>query len=147
MAYQGSYDRSMVHTSEDVSGWAVGFTVMASMLMVLLGTFHFIAGIAALIDDTFYVLRPNFALEIDVTTWGWIHTIGGIAVVIAGFALLSGNIVARIATILIAVASVIWNFYSIPYYPVWSIIMVAFGLGVIWALTVHGHDIEVMHEG
>jgi hypothetical protein len=140
MAYQGSYDRGMVYKPEEISGWAVGFTFLGSMLMVMLGAFHLIEGIAALIDDDFYVLRENFALEIDVTAWGWIHTLGGIAVMVAGIALLSGNVAARLVTILICSVSIIWNFYSIPYYPVWSIMMIAFAIGVIWALTVHGHE-------
>jgi hypothetical protein len=66
--------------------------------------------------------------------------IGGIVLVACGALLLTGSLFARILTILLAVISVIWNFFSIPYYPVWSIIMIAMGVGVIWALTAHGGD-------
>jgi hypothetical protein len=142
MAYQESYGRRAVHTTEEISGWAVGLTFFASMMMLLLGGFHIIAGLAAVIDDTFYVVRENYALEFDVTTWGWVHIVGGILVVLAGIGLLAGSVLARIVTILVASITILWNFYSIPYYPVWSILMIALAIGVIWALIAHGRDFE-----
>ena len=33
------------------------------------------------------------------------------------------------------------NFAFIPFYPVWSIIIIALDIAVIWALTAHGRDI------
>ena len=38
----------------------------------------------------------------------------------------------------VAVASIVWSFYSIPYYPVWSILVIALDAAVIWALAAHG---------
>lgn len=122
-------------TQEAVSPWAVGFAVFAAAMMVLLGVFHAIEGLAAILQDDFYIVRDGYDLEIDVTTWGWIHLIGGIVVALAGGFLLTGNILARIVAIAIAVVSIVWNFYSIPYYPVWSIVMIAIGIGVIWGVA------------
>jgi len=139
--YEGSYPRDAAQTGEEVSGWAVGFIFFASMLMVLIGSFHFIEGLVAILDDTFYVVRPGFDLQVDVTTWGWFHLIGGIVLVACGALLLTGSLFARLLTIFLAIVSVIWNFFSIPYYPVWSIILIAMGIGVIWALTTHGADL------
>jgi hypothetical protein len=42
-----------------------------------------------------------------------------------------------------AIVSILANFAWMPYYPVWSILMIALGIFVIWALTVHGRDVEV----
>jgi hypothetical protein len=39
------------------------------------------------------------------------------------------------------VLSAIANFAFIPYQPVWSIVMIAIAVTVIWALTAHGRDI------
>jgi len=33
------------------------------------------------------------------------------------------------------------SFLFIQWYPVWGITMVAVSIGVIWALTAHGHDV------
>ena len=48
---------------------------------------------------------------------------------------------ARTVGVIVAVLSVIWNFAGLPYYPVWAILLIAISIGVIWALTTHGHDI------
>jgi hypothetical protein len=143
--YESSYPQSGAERTGagEISGWAVGFTFFASAMMVLIGSFHFIAGFAAVLDDTFYVVRPGFDLKMDVTTWGWIHMIGGIVLVIAGVGLITGSLIARIIAIFMAGLSVIWSFYSIPYYPVWSIVTIALAIGVIWALTVHGKDLAM----
>jgi hypothetical protein len=142
--YEGSYQGQHVRTSgiEEISGWAIGFTIFAAILLLVLGTFHFITGFAAILDDTFYVVRPNYALEVDVSTWGWIHMIGGIVVALAGVGLFTGNLAARIVAILVAFLSILWNFVSIPYYPVWSILQIVLAIGVIWAVTVHGKALK-----
>ena len=127
---------------QEVSGWAVGFVFFAAALMLMMGSFHIIEGLVAVINDKFYVVRPDYSLEFDVSTWGWIHMIGGVVLIVAGFGLISGSQLARIVTIVLAAISIVWNFFSIPYYPIWSIIMIAMGIGVIWALTVHGHDFD-----
>jgi hypothetical protein len=71
----------------------------------------------------------------DVTTWGWIHLVGGIIVAIAGFSLLSGSLWAKILAIAICALSMIVNFMYIPYYPVWSIVIIALNVAVIWAVA------------
>ena len=78
-----------------VSGAAIGWAHFASMMMILIGVFHAIAGLSGIIKDNFYAVLPNYVLKFDVTTWGWIHLIGGIVVVLAGFSLFSGAVWAR----------------------------------------------------
>jgi hypothetical protein len=143
--YERSYPQQpSASTAEgEVSGLAVGFAFFASMVMLMIGSFHIIGGLAAILDDTFYVARPGYDLKLDVTTWGWVHLIGGIVIAVAGLALLTGSLWARIVAIFLAVISAVWSFYSIPYYPVWSIVIIALAIGVIWALTAHGRDMAM----
>jgi len=148
MAQYSESSSSLSRTdTEDISGWAVGFIFLGTVMMMLLGSFHIIAGISALIDDDFFVVRDGFALKMDVTTWGWIQIVGGIALMLAGLGLLSGSVIARFVAIFFIVLSAVWNFYSIPYYPVWSILMLVMCFGVLWALIAHGHEFsDVMKE-
>jgi hypothetical protein len=142
--YEGAYQRQEAQTTGagEVSGWVIGFTLFGAMMMILLGTFHFIAGFSAVLDDTFYAVRENYALKVDVSTWGWIHMIGGIIVGLAGVGLMTGNLAARIVGITLALLSAVWSFASIPYYPVWSILLLALAIGVIWALAFHGSELR-----
>ena len=129
-------------TSREISGWAVGWTWFAAMMMWLLGAFHAIAGLSAVVNEELYVATPKYIFQFNVVTWGWIHLIAGIIVFVAGIYLLSGQVWARTVGVIMAAFSIIANFAWMPYYPVWSILMVAAGIFVIWALTVHGRDVE-----
>ena len=127
--------------SHQRSGVAVGFTMFAAFMMILIGAFHIIAGIAGILEDEFYTVTPNWVLQFDVTTLGWIHLIAGIVVLLAGFGLFSGAVWARTVGVIIATVSAIANFAWLPYQPFWSLTMIAINVFVIWALTVHGRDV------
>jgi hypothetical protein len=79
--------------------------------------------------------------EFDVTTWGWIHLIGGALVVLAGLSVLKGHMYGRIVGTFVAAISALVNFAWLPYQPWWSILMIALSVAVMWALTIHGRDI------
>ena len=127
--------------SQNRSGVAVGFTGFAAFMMILIGSFHIIAGIAGIIEDEFYTVTPNWVLQFDATSWGWIHLIAGIIVLIAGISLFSGAVWARTVGVIMATISAIANFAWLPYQPWWSLTIIAIDVFVIWALTVHGRDI------
>ena len=142
--YERSYDAQAARQSPDTASsfWALGFILLASVLMVTLGTFHILAGLTAVLDDTFYAVRGEYGLDMDVTTWGWIHMIGGGVVALAGFFLLTGNMAARILAVFLAILSATWSFYSIPYYPFWSVVMLVVSIAVIWAVAFHGLEMK-----
>jgi hypothetical protein len=126
--------------SQQGSAWAFGWAIFAAFMMILIGSFHAISGLAGIIEDQFYAVTPNYVFEFDATAWGWIHLIMGIVVVLAGFGLFSGAVWARTVGVILAVLSAIANFAFIPVYPVWSIAIIAVDVAVIWALTAHGRD-------
>ena len=123
------------------SGAAVGWTMFAAFMMILIGSFHAIAGLAGILEDEFYAITPNYVFELDATSWGWIHLIGGVIVLLAGFGLFSGAVWARTVGVIVATVSAIVSFAWIPWYPVWSICVIAVDVAVIWALTAHGRDV------
>jgi hypothetical protein len=122
-------------SSAEVSGWAISGVTFAATIMVLIGIFEAIAGLAAIFDDNFYVVTRNYAFDLDVTAYGWLHLIVGILVVWAGYSLFSRKAWAGIVAIALAVVSAVTNFFFIPYYPFWSILMIALAVWVIWAVT------------
>jgi hypothetical protein len=117
------------------SAWAVGGTVFAGVMMLMIGTYHAIAGLVAILDDQFYVVARNYTYSLDVTGWGWIHLIGGGLIVLAGVYVFSGTTWARILGMTLAVLSAIANFFFVPYYPFWSLIIIALDVFVIWSLS------------
>jgi hypothetical protein len=128
--------------SEQPSGWAVGWAVFAGTMLILAGMFQLIYGIAAIAEDEIFVATPNWVFSFDVTTWGWIHLVIGIVLLLSGFGIFTGNLAARMVGIAVAGLSAIAAFASLPWYPVWSIVVIAIDVAVIWALTAHGRDIQ-----
>lgn len=122
------------------SSVAVGFIVFAGIAMVMIGACQVFQGLVALLNDDFYVVGQKWIFEFDLTTWGWIHLIVGIGVAAAGFLVFSGAVWARSVGIAVAAVSALLNFMWLPYYPIWSMIIIALDVLVIWALAVHGRD-------
>ena len=109
----------------------------------MIGVFQMLMGLSAILDDEFFVVTRDWTYKLDTTAWGWIHLGIGLVMLLAGIGLMRGNILARIVGVTVAVVNAIANFLWLPYYPVWSIIMIALDVSVIWALTAHGRDIAL----
>ena len=121
----------------------VGWIVFAAIMMVLLGMFHVVQGLVALLNSDYFVVGPSgLVVSMDYTAWGWTQLIGGIVVAVAGVCLFTGQMWARVVGVVVAVLSAIINIAFLAAYPVWSLIMIAIDVFVILALTVHGSEIK-----
>ena len=70
----------------------------------------------------------------------------GAIVAFAGWGLLSGQTWARVVGITLAALSATANFLFIPYYPFWSMLIIAVDVFVIWALAAHGRQFKELKE-
>jgi hypothetical protein len=131
---------------KNTSGWAVGVTVFAGVMMIMVGVWQALAGLIAIFENEFYVQTRNYLFQFDATTWGWIHLVVGAIVAFAGLGLLSGQTWARVVGITLAALSAIANFLFIPYYPFWSLLIIAVDVFVIWALTAHGRQLRELRD-
>jgi cytochrome c oxidase subunit IV len=120
---------------DQVSGWAIGGIAFAGTIMVLIGVFQILAGLVAIFNDDFYVVTQNYTFDLDVTVWGWIHLLVGIALLATGFGLFSRRPWAGVAAIMLCMLSALVNFFFIPYYPIWSLLMIGLAVWVIWSVT------------
>ena len=120
---------------EQVSGWATGGMVFASVMLALAGFFQIIGGIAAISNDKFFVKAHNYAFHMDVGTWGWIHLLIGLGCVLVSFGLWNRAGWAAVLGMIIAGLAAIDNFLFIPYYPIWSLLVIGLCVWVIWALS------------
>jgi hypothetical protein len=120
---------------QQVSGWALGAVAFAATMMTLIGVFQALAGLVAIFNDEFYVVAQNYTFDLDVTAWGWIHLIVGLAVLATGMGLFARKTWAGVTGIMLAMLSALTNFFFIPYYPIWSLVVIGLAIWVIWALT------------
>ena len=123
------------------TGW-VGWIYFASLMMMLVGGFQAIAGLVSLFKDDFYLVAEKSLLVFDYSTWGWIHLLMGIIIFMAGVALMNGATWARMVGVLLAGISLFANMAFLSAYPLWSILMIVVDILVIYALTVHGDEVQ-----
>ncbi|EME65923.1 hypothetical protein G352_06798 [Rhodococcus ruber BKS 20-38] len=114
---------------------AAGTSIGAAVIMATIGVLQFFQGIAAVAEDEVIVQGQEYTFKFDLTTWGWIHIVMGVVIVVVGIALITGATWARVAAIIIAALSILANFLWLPYYPWWSILIIALDVVVIWAIS------------
>jgi hypothetical protein len=113
-------------STKEVSGWA-GWAAFAGILSVLVGTFQAIAGIVALFKDEVVFFGVKNIWLLDLTSWGWVHLVGGLLLILVGYGILTGQTWARVMGVLLAGLSAVWNFAWLPVYPVWSLVVISRG--------------------
>ena len=121
--------------------FASGTSMFAAILMVTVGFIQFCQGIAAVAEDEVFVRGIDYTYTFDLTTWGWIHLVLGALVAIVGLALFTGATWARVAAIIVAAVSILANFLWLPYYPAWSLLIIALDVVVIWAVATWNPDV------
>jgi hypothetical protein len=130
------------YAEPEPTAWT-GWVVFAAVMMVMVGTFQVIEGLVALFDDGFYAVSPDgLIVSVDYNVWGWIHLLVGLVLMAAGFGVMAGNVVARAVGVVIALISAVLNLAFIAAYPLWSTIVIAIDVVVIYALTAHGREVR-----
>jgi hypothetical protein len=123
------------------TGWT-GWITFAAVMMILAGSLNLLYGIIAAVNDEWVVFTNRANVYLDISEWGWVHIIVGAVVLVSGFGLFSGNILARTIAVVVASISLIVNFFFIPVYPLWAITVIVIDLLVIWAVTAHGREMR-----
>lgn len=117
---------------------AAGGTALAATLMILTGLVNFFVGITGIIKGSFFTTVPNYAFYFSVRGRGWVDLVLGAVIFAAGVCVLLGMTWARVVGIVLAVFVAIANFLFLPFYPIWSIIVIALSVFIIWALASGG---------
>lgn len=115
--------------------WALGTTIFAATMMLVIGVFQFFQGLAAAIRGEFFFVTPNYVYAVSTTGWGWIHMALGAVLVLTGSFLFTGATWARVVGIALVALSAIANFFFLPYYPLWSLLIIVADIAIIWALA------------
>ena len=128
-------------TYRDRTGWS-SWAMFAGFMMILVGIFQQIQGLVAIFNDDWYLVsNRGLVLSIDYSAWGWIHLVLGLLIATAGVAVINGK-TCRILGCLLALVSAVANLMFIAAYPAWSIIVIALDVLVIYALAMHGGELE-----
>jgi hypothetical protein len=119
----------------------IGWVYFAGVIMLIVGCFNAIAGLVALFHDEYYLVTSNGLLvEADYTAWGWTLLIYGAVVALTGIGVLFGQTWARVIGVILAAVNALLNLGFLAAYPIWSLLIIALDVVVIYALVVHGRE-------
>jgi hypothetical protein len=124
-----------------LSGGAWTGRILAGTLMIISGVLSILVGLAAIIRGSYFSLTGVYAYHWTVYSWGWTQLIVGAVVLAAGVCVFSGMMWARIVGVILAVLSAIGAFLFLPYKPIWSIVIIAIDMFMIWALMSSGRRV------
>ncbi|REF35453.1 hypothetical protein DFJ64_0833 [Thermasporomyces composti] len=125
----------------------VGWMVYAGAVLIVLGLFQAIWGLTALFNLGYFIVASDgLAVPFAYTAWAWIHIAVAALLVITGLAVLAGQTWARYVGIVIAGLAAIGNFLTLAAFPLWSLVMIAVDVLVIYALTVHGNEMKALRQ-
>jgi hypothetical protein len=121
-------------SSERWAGW-IGF---AGLLLLIVGILDFFQGLIAVIRGSYYAVTPNQIVVVDLTTWGWITLLWGIAIGLVGIGLLSAQTWARWAAIVVCSLNLIieLGFAGSAAYPLWALTVMTLNIVILYALIV-----------
>ena len=128
-------------SQNEPSGWAIGWALFAAVILITVGCFQVIAGHRRHRRGRHLRPHPQLHPRPRRHPWGWVHLLLGVVLILSGLGIMTGNVLARTVGVFVAALSMIANFAFIPYYPIWSIAIIAIDVAVIWALTAHGRDV------
>jgi hypothetical protein len=122
------------------SAWT-GWVTFAGIVLALVGTIHLLSGLVALTEpEKYLVTSQGLVLQLDYTTWGWIHLVFGVAVLLTGVGVLNRRSWARIAGLVVCGLSILANLGFLDATPVWAVTVIALDLMFIYVIVVHGRE-------
>lgn len=138
----GPVATSPVSEPPPTTAWA-GWAFFAGVLMVIVGAFQLIKALTALFNQDYLLVNSNgLAIHVNIAAWGWAHLLIGLVVLAAGFGVVVGQMWGRVVGIAVTAVSAIVNMLDMAAYPLWSILIIAVDVLVIYALAVHGGELK-----
>jgi vacuolar-type H+-ATPase subunit I/STV1 len=114
-----------------------GWLSFAGIMAFVVGIFNVIDGLVALLRNDYYLVTAQDILVFDFTAWGWIWLILGMVQIAAGAGIIAGQPWARTAGVALAVLAAVGQLAFLRAFPVWSVIVIALCVLVVYALTAH----------
>jgi hypothetical protein len=120
---------------EDNQG--AGWVMFAGVMLVLLGCTNTVEGVAAVTGSDFFVTRAHYLFG-DLSSWGWVIWLIGVAQGLTGVAVLFKYQIARWLGVVFAFFNALAQMLMIQAYPFWSLVLLSLNVLVMYGLVVYG---------
>lgn len=123
-------------------GRGLGLVIFAAVLLLVVGSFNLIDGIAAIANSHVFTANATYVIG-DLRAWGWLALILGALQILAGGGVMVGNQMARWAGVVLIIFNTIGQLFFIPAYPFWSLLIISIDVIALYALCVYGSREDV----
>ncbi|WP_131748592.1 hypothetical protein [Frankia sp. Cppng1_Ct_nod] len=123
-----------------------GWLVFAAVIIFIAGFHNLIYGIAALRNYSYLVTSSGTVIYQDLDFWGWLLVCMGIVEIVTAAAILTGKQWARWLAIVICGLNAIAQLAFLAVFPVWSVVLIALDVAVIYGLTRHDAPIRGSYD-
>jgi len=118
-------------------GHGYGLVLFAAVLLVIVGCFNLIYGIAAVANSHVFTANAHYVFG-SLRSWGWITLVIGALQLLAAGGVLAGNQMARWFGVVVLGLSAIDQMFFIPAYPFWSLMIIAVDVVALYGLCAYG---------
>jgi hypothetical protein len=118
-------------------GRGYGMVLFASILLLVIGFFNMIYGIAAIANSHVFTANAHYVFG-DLRAWGWVTLILSVLQLVAAGGILMGNQLARWFAVAVVGINAIEMMFFIPAYPFWALIIIAADVVALWGLCAYG---------
>ena len=118
-------------------GRGAGMVLFASILLLVIGFFNMIYGIAAIANSHVFVAGAHYVIG-DLRAWGWVTLILSVLQLVAAGGIVMGNQLARWFAVAVVGINAIEMMFFIPAYPFWALVIIAADVVALWGLCAYG---------
>jgi hypothetical protein len=126
-------------------GRGLGLVFFAAILLLVVGCFNLIDGIAAVARSHVFVGNAHYVFG-DLRAWGWVALILGALQLVAGAGVMTGNQLARWFAVAVVGLNAIAQLFFVPSYPFWSLTIIAVDVVALYGLCAYGSRESVNAE-
>jgi hypothetical protein len=123
-------------------GRGLGLVYFAAIVLLVLGFFNMIYGIAAIANSHVFTANAHSVIG-DLRAWGWITLILSVLQLIAAGGILAGNQLARWFAVAVVGLNAIDMMFFIPAYPFWALTIIAVDIVALYGLCAYGSRANV----
>ena len=124
--------------AEAEAGRGTSWVLFAGIMLATVAILNVIWGIAAIAKSSYFVGDASYILLTDLRAWGWIALAIGALEFFAAFSIWRGSGFGRWLGVGVAVLGIVNALMSAPASPLWSLVVAALGVLVIYGLAVYG---------
>ena len=122
---------------QQAEGRGSGLVFFAAILLLVIGLFNVIYGIAAISNSHVFTANAHYVIG-DLRAWGWTTLILAILQLAASGGIMMGNQLARWFAVAVLALNAIDTMFFLPSYPFWALVIIAADVVALWGLCAYG---------